>query len=155
MFVIWNQSLLAFSTGLLLKLPVQVHESPCLGSLWLPLVDHSFGKKAVMDDELEDRSLLETRTTRPRQGKWTFWLVYATTVCVGGSSFQFGYNTSCINAPQKVKCSLVVEPTFLFFLTCLSQVSCIERIQTAAFICLVYLPYSMRNSWQWMNIQGQ
>lgn len=33
---------------------------------------------------------------------WTFWLVYTATVIVLGSSFQFGYGTSCINGPEKV-----------------------------------------------------
>ena len=34
--------------------------------------------------------------------KWTPWLVYTTIVIVIGSSLQFGYNTSCINAPEEV-----------------------------------------------------
>jgi hypothetical protein len=52
--------------------------------------------------DLEEKSLLQAGTNSEKDGKWTFWLVYATAVCVLGSSFQFGYNTACINAPQKV-----------------------------------------------------
>ena len=37
-----------------------------------------------------------------QHGKWTRWLVLSTCVAVIGSSMQFGYNTTCINAPEQV-----------------------------------------------------
>lgn len=34
---------------------------------------------------------------------WTSWLVYTAAVVVLGSSFQFGYGTSVMNAPEEVR----------------------------------------------------
>lgn len=39
---------------------------------------------------------------RKSSAGWTFWLVYTAAVVVLGSSFQFGYSTSCMNAPEEV-----------------------------------------------------
>lgn len=44
---------------------------------------------------------IEISTTQP--ARWTLQLAYATAVCILGSSLQFGYNTSCINAPEQVR----------------------------------------------------
>lgn len=38
---------------------------------------------------------------RKSSAGWTFWLVYTAAVVVLGSSFQFGYSTSCMNAPEE------------------------------------------------------
>ncbi|KAK3749184.1 hypothetical protein QZH41_010372 [Actinostola sp. cb2023] len=53
-------------------------------------------------DEDEASPLQTKKITKKDDSKWTFWLVYSTVVCVGGSSFQFGYNTSCINSPETI-----------------------------------------------------
>jgi len=55
-----------------------------------------------MEEDDEASPLQHSNQTKKVNAKWTFWLVYSTAVCVGGSSFQFGYNTSCINAPELV-----------------------------------------------------
>ncbi|XP_048578283.1 solute carrier family 2, facilitated glucose transporter member 3 isoform X2 [Nematostella vectensis] len=49
-----------------------------------------------MDEEEESTPL---HIQRDRRSPWTGWLIYATAVAVLGSSFQFGYNSACINSP--------------------------------------------------------
>ncbi|XP_020913744.1 solute carrier family 2, facilitated glucose transporter member 1 [Exaiptasia diaphana] len=50
-------------------------------------------------EEENTKPITETPQTQP--ARWTLWLVYSTAVCILGSSLQFGYNTSCINAPEQ------------------------------------------------------
>ena len=57
-------------------------------------------------DSLQNSEKDELIPNRPRisssKSGWSFWLVYTAAVVVFGSSFQFGYGTSCINGPEKV-----------------------------------------------------
>lgn len=56
-------------------------------------------------DSLQNSEKDELIPNRPRisssNSGWSFWLVYTAAVIVIGSSFQFGYGTSCINGPEK------------------------------------------------------
>ena len=50
----------------------------------------------------EKDELIPSHIRSSSKSGWTFWLVYTAAVVVLGSSFQFGYSTSCMNAPEKV-----------------------------------------------------
>ncbi|KAK3730112.1 hypothetical protein QZH41_013755, partial [Actinostola sp. cb2023] len=52
-------------------------------------------------EEEEESSKTPSETSPAQPARWTLWLVYSTAVCILGSSLQFGYNTSCINAPEQ------------------------------------------------------
>ena len=60
-----------------------------------------------MADKEEEEGCLEAKPLKAAVGQprsvshWTFWLLYST-ACVLLSSLQFGYNTTCINAPEEV-----------------------------------------------------
>lgn len=49
----------------------------------------------------EKDELIPSHPRSPPGSGCTFWLVFTAAVIVFGSSFQFGYGTSCINAPEK------------------------------------------------------
>lgn len=49
----------------------------------------------------EKDELIPDRVKYSSKSGWTFWLIYTTSVVVLGSSFQFGYGTTCMNAPEK------------------------------------------------------
>ena len=63
-------------------------------------------EEAVMESLLtsEKDELIPDRVKYSSKSGWTFWLIYTTSVVVLGSSFQFGYGTTCMNAPEKVYC---------------------------------------------------
>ena len=52
--------------------------------------------------DMERDELIPRRPKSSSECGWTFWLIYTAAVVVLGSSFQFGYSTSCMNAPEKV-----------------------------------------------------
>jgi len=51
--------------------------------------------------DMERDELIPRRPKSSSECGWTFWLIYTAAVVVLGSSFQFGYSTSCMNAPEK------------------------------------------------------
>ena len=57
----------------------------------------------VAPKDSEKDELLPSHSKSSPSSGCTFWLVFTAAVIVFGSSFQFGYGTSCINGPEKVK----------------------------------------------------
>lgn len=57
----------------------------------------------VAPKDSEKDELLPSRSKSSPSSGCTFWLVFTAAVIVFGSSFQFGYGTSCINGPETVK----------------------------------------------------
>ena len=57
----------------------------------------------------ERDELIPRREQPSSKSGWTFWLVYTAAVVVLGSSFQFGYSTSCMNAPEKVSFRIILS----------------------------------------------
>lgn len=51
--------------------------------------------------ESEKEELIPSHRNTSSKSGWTFWLVYTAAVVVLGSSFQFGYGTSVMNAPEE------------------------------------------------------
>jgi len=63
--------------------------------------DKGSSSESLLNSEKDE--LLPTRSKySSTRSAWTFWLVYTTAVVVLGSSFQFGFGTTCMNAPEKV-----------------------------------------------------
>lgn len=70
-------------------------------------VNSKSAKYELHNKEQDEKSELQMQLPIRRHANWTFWLVYSTAVCVLGSSLQFGFNTSCINAPEEVSQAFV------------------------------------------------
>lgn len=62
--------------------------------------DKGSSSESLLNSEKDE--LLPSRSKySSTRSAWTFWLVYTTAVVVLGSSFQFGFGTTCMNAPEK------------------------------------------------------
>ena len=58
--------------------------------------------------ESEKEELIPSHRNTSSKSGWTFWLVYTAAVVVLGSSFQFGYGTSVMNAPEEVRSGVML-----------------------------------------------
>lgn len=59
-------------------------------------------KTEPLSSSEKDELIPRNRKAVSKSG-WTSWLVYTAAVVVLGSSFQFGYGTSVMNAPEEVR----------------------------------------------------
>lgn len=65
-------------------------------------MDEEGVRKTEPSSSEKDELIPRNRKAVSKSG-WTSWLVYTAAVVVLGSSFQFGYGTSVMNAPEEVR----------------------------------------------------